>query len=43
MLGALYGGMDSLPDDEAGVQDALADTRQCLVAMLEGLRNKDVR
>jgi AcrR family transcriptional regulator len=43
VLGALYGGMDSLPDDEAGVQDALADTRQCLVAMLEGLRNKDVR
>jgi len=42
VLGALYGGMDSLPDDEAGVQDALADTRQCLVAMLEGLRNKDV-
>ncbi|CAM8638565.1 AcrR Transcriptional regulator [Comamonadaceae bacterium] len=41
VLGALYGGMDSLPDDEAGVQDALADTRQCLVAMLEGLRNKD--
>lgn len=43
VLGALYGGMDSLPDDEAGVQDALADTRQCLVAMLEGLRNKDVQ
>ena len=43
VLGALYGGMDSLPDDEAGVQDSLADTRQCLVAMLEGLRNKDVR
>ncbi|ARV20702.1 Transposon Tn10 TetC protein [Curvibacter sp. AEP1-3] len=43
VLGALYGGMDSLPDDEAGVQDALADTRQCLVAMLEGLRNKDAR
>lgn len=42
VLGALYGGMDSLPDDEAGVQDALADTRQCLVAMLEGLRSKDV-
>ena len=41
VLGALYGGMDSLPDDEAGVQDALADTRQCLVVMLEGLRNKD--
>jgi len=41
VLGALYGGMDSLPDDEAGVQDALADTRQCLVAMLEGLRGKD--
>lgn len=43
VLGALYGGMDSLPDDDAGVQDALADTRQCLVAMLEGLRNKDAR
>ncbi len=43
VLGALYGGMDSLPDDDAGVQDALADTRQCLVAMLEGLRNKDVQ
>ncbi|CAM8665722.1 AcrR Transcriptional regulator [Comamonadaceae bacterium] len=43
VLGALYGGMDSLPDDEAGVQDALADTRQCLVAMLEGLRNRDAR
>ncbi|OYQ39786.1 hypothetical protein CHU94_10565 [Rhodoferax sp. TH121] len=42
VLGALYGGMDSLPDDEASVQDALADTRQCLVAMLEGLRSKDV-
>jgi AcrR family transcriptional regulator len=42
VLGALYGGMDSLPDDEAGVQDALTDTRQCLVAMLEGLRSKDV-
>lgn len=41
VLGALYGGMDSLPDDEAAVQDALADTRQCLVAMLEGLRGKD--
>lgn len=41
VLGALYGGMDSLPDDEAGVQDALADTRQCLIAMLEGLRSKD--
>lgn len=41
VLGALYGGMDSLPDDEAGVQDALADIRQCLVAMLEGLRSSD--
>ena len=39
VLGALYGGMDSLPSDEDGIQDALADTRQCLVAMLEGLRN----
>lgn len=43
VLGALYGGMDSLPEDEARVQDALADTRQCLVAMLDGLRNKDVQ
>ena len=43
VLGALYGGMDSLPDDEAGVQDALADTRQSLVAMLEGLRDRDAR
>jgi AcrR family transcriptional regulator len=42
VLGALYGGMDSLSVDEAGVQDALTDTRQCLVAMLEGLRSKDV-
>jgi AcrR family transcriptional regulator len=41
VLGALYGGMDSLPDDEEGVQDALENTRQCLVAMLEGLRIKD--
>jgi AcrR family transcriptional regulator len=40
VLGALYGGMDSLPGDEEGIQDALTDTRQCLVAMLEGLRNK---
>jgi AcrR family transcriptional regulator len=40
VLGALYGGMDSLPGDDEGIQDALADTRQCLVAMLEGLRNK---
>jgi AcrR family transcriptional regulator len=39
VLGALYGGMDSLPSDEEGIQDALADTSQCLVAMLEGLRN----
>ena len=43
VLGALYGGMDSLPEDEVRVQDALADTRQCLVAMLDGLRNKDVQ
>ena len=41
VLGALYGGMDSLPEDEAGIKDALADTRQCLVSMLEGLRSKD--
>ena len=39
VLGALYGGLDSLPNDEYGVQDALADTRQCLVAMLDGLHH----
>ncbi len=43
VLGALYGGMDSLPDDEDEVQDALTDTRQCLVAMLEGLRHQDAQ
>lgn len=38
VLGALYGGLDSLPVDEAGVPTALDDARRCLVAMLEGLR-----
>lgn len=38
VLGALYGGMDSLPADEATVPAALDDARRCLVAMLEGLR-----
>lgn len=41
VLGALYGGMDSLPAADAEVQDALADIRQSLQAMLEGLRSKD--
>lgn len=41
VLGALYGGMDSLPAAQAAVQDALADIRQSLEAMLEGLRSKD--
>lgn len=41
VLGALYGGMDSLPEVEDDVREALAETRQCLVAMLEGLRNQD--
>lgn len=41
MLGALYGGMDALPEVEDDVREALAETRQCLVAMLEGLRNQD--
>jgi AcrR family transcriptional regulator len=43
VLGALYGGMDSLPDTEEGVREALADTRKCLVAMLEGLRTRDAQ
>jgi AcrR family transcriptional regulator len=43
VLGALYGGMDSLPDTEEGVREALADTRKCLVAMLEGLRTQDAQ
>lgn len=38
VLGALYGGMDSLPADEAAVPAALADAKLCLLAMLEGLR-----
>ena len=41
VLGALYGGMDSLPAAGADVHEALADIRQSLVAMLEGLRSKD--
>jgi AcrR family transcriptional regulator len=40
VLGALYGAMDSLPADDAGINAALDDSRRCLVAMLEGLRNK---
>ena len=38
VLGALYGGLDSLPADEADIPVALDDARRCLVAMLEGLR-----
>ncbi len=41
VLGALYGGMDSLPVDDAKVHNALADVRRSLVAMLEGLRSMD--
>ena len=41
ILGALYGGLDSLPAADADVQDALADIQQSLEAMLEGLRSKD--
>jgi AcrR family transcriptional regulator len=41
VLGALYGGMDSLPAADADVHEALADIRQSLVAMLEGLRFKE--
>jgi len=37
VLGALYGGMDSLPFEDANVPAALDDTKRCLVAMLEGL------
>ena len=40
VLGALYGGMDSLPASDSGVQTALADTRRALVAMFNGLRNE---
>jgi AcrR family transcriptional regulator len=43
VLGALYGGMDSLPNTDEGVREALADTRKCLVAMLEGLRMQDAQ
>jgi AcrR family transcriptional regulator len=43
VLGALYGGMDSLPNTDEGVREALADTRKCLVAMLEGLRTQDAQ
>ena len=38
VLGALYGAMDSLPADDAGISAALDDSRRSLVAMLEGLR-----
>ena len=38
VLGSLYGAMDSLPVDEADISAALVDARQCLLAMLEGLR-----
>ena len=38
ILGALYGAMDALPADEADISAALTESRQCLVAMLEGLR-----
>jgi AcrR family transcriptional regulator len=41
VLGALYGGMDSLPAVDGDVQDALTDIQQSLEAMLEGLRSKD--
>lgn len=41
ILGALYGGLDSLPAADADVQDALADIQQSLQAMFEGLRSKD--
>lgn len=39
VLGALYGGIDSLPPSDAGVPDALREIGQCLEAMLEGLRH----
>jgi AcrR family transcriptional regulator len=38
VLGALYGAMDSLPSADADIPAALSDARQCLHAMLEGLR-----
>ncbi|MDZ7937056.1 MAG: TetR/AcrR family transcriptional regulator [Rhodoferax sp.] len=41
VLGALYGGMDSLPADDAEVRTALGDIQSSLVAMLEGLRDKE--
>lgn len=40
VLGALYGGIESLPRSDADVTIALTDTRRCLVAMLSGLRNE---
>jgi AcrR family transcriptional regulator len=43
VLGALYGGMDSLPNTDEGVREALADTRKCLVGMLEGLRTQEAQ
>jgi hypothetical protein len=39
VLGALYGGMDSLPADNSQVPAALDDVRRCLVSMLDGLHN----
>jgi AcrR family transcriptional regulator len=43
VLGALYGGMDSLPADNSQVPAALDDVRRCLVAMLDGLHNLPTR
>lgn len=40
VLGALYGGLDSLPVSQAELPEALADIQQSLVAMLEGLRSQ---
>ncbi len=40
VLGALYGGLDSLPVSQAELPEALADIHQSLVAMLEGLRSR---
>ena len=38
VLGALYGAMDSLPQDDVAVDEALDDAKGCLGAMLLGLR-----
>lgn len=40
VLGALYGGMDSLPASDVNMQATLADTRRALEAMLNGLRTE---